>query len=89
MTQLRIQVTQSDIDTGIRSDIRACPVARAIARMGFSEVRVFVDGVYAVAPGGNTRRHYYTSHIVREWLDSYDTGSDAAPASFVLVEART
>lgn len=42
MSRIRIDVTQEDIDKGVREDVQACPIWRAAQRVpGFEGCRVY------------------------------------------------
>lgn len=73
-----VEVTQADIDQGVRHDCGACPLACAIVRQTGKEVRVANDirvygqGVYC--------------HTTESWdfMHYFDQGKTVKPQTFVL-----
>ena len=74
---MKIQVTQEDIDKGLRRRIDFCPVALAIRRQ--SEAKV-------VHVGGNSimidKREYYMPILVQKFITQFDLYSIGLPFQF-------
>lgn len=56
---MKIQITQEDIDKGVREDTSRCPIAHAFIRNGYKNVRVEARRIY---PYGYT---YNPSDVLR------------------------
>lgn len=82
---IRIQVTQEDIDGGIRHSIYDCPVARACSRI-LGKPFVFVSGADEgdVRDFGNTPRTYSYETGVSERIGRFDIGGGMEPFEFTM-----
>ena len=75
---MRIEVTQEDIDKGVKENCVKCPVALSLRRLfpGEWEVDVGDDAIYA---GGNW---YTPPDEAQEFIAKFDAGEPVAPFSF-------
>ena len=84
--QLRIRVTQRDIDEGVQGNSFHCPVARAVKR-AFKAAQVWVREVIIVTKAGS-QHTYVTPLKAQDFLEWYDSAilefESPRPFSFTL-----
>jgi hypothetical protein len=84
--QMRIRVTQRDIDEGVQGNSFHCPVARAVKR-AFKAAEVWVREVIIVTKAGS-QHTYVTPLEAQDFLESYDSAilefESPRPFSFTL-----
>lgn len=86
---ITINVTQKDINSGIRADCHVCPVAIAVSRvLGLNDVEISAASIYADFAGSN---YYREARIiqplplqVRSYIRAFDAGNEIEPFSFNL-----
>ena len=76
-----IEVTQEDIDHGIRNDCTECPVALAIKRASGNWFGVIVLVLNGICVRGRT---YRTPRQVAQFIQAYDRGESVGPITFTL-----
>lgn len=81
--QLTIDVTQADIDAGVREDCKSCPVALSLNRAG--GVAAWVDQEIAVTISGVRRGFGIPPELVNFILD-FDKGAHVEPITCTLYE---
>lgn len=79
---IKVNVTALDIRDGVRSDIGACPIARAVKRSKRSRGDVWAGPVH-ISTGLLV---YKTPPNVRQWMENYDDGREVEPFTFELTE---
>jgi len=88
VTQMRIRVTQRDIDEGVQSNYFHCPVARAVKRV-FKATEVWVREIIIVTKAG-AQRTYVTPTAAVDFIERYDSAmlefESPKPFSFTLNE---
>lgn len=87
--KVNVEVTQEDIDKGIREDSCECPIARALKRFGYRSVDVEDDcaGFYvknADKSGMCTSYLFYLPKKAIKFVSKFDNGEQVAPINFVL-----
>ena len=88
MKRLVIDVTQEDIDRGVRQNSRRCPLAVAARRAsGAQEVVALGFGVDCYTDYGSFVC-YGATKVFREWMRRFDTGKKVKPRRFVLYVDR-
>lgn len=75
---MKINVTQRDIEKGLREDPNSCPVARAIKRRGFEDVSVKTQVIWIGC------RKYNPPEIVEDFIERFDKGDTVQPFKFEL-----
>lgn len=81
--RLRVEVTQADIDNGVRNDCSRCALALALQKLpGGPGVRVGNATVSVVRGTGRTM--YYLSKAARRFVERFDARIPVTPAVFVL-----
>lgn len=77
---MKIEITQEDIDCGLRRSTSKCPIAKALARQ--------TDGVWIVetcyVEDCSTRKMYGISRAMRSFIYNFDLGRPVRPAKFVI-----
>jgi len=71
VTQMRIRVTQRDIDEGAQSNCFHCPVARAVKRV-FKATEVWVREIIIVTKAG-AQRTYVTPTAAVDFIERFDS----------------
>lgn len=70
---MHVQVTQADIDAGIRKDCKRCPVALAVQRLyPEHEVKVGVTSIYIIKSGITSRYRMPNEIAIR--IAQFDDG---------------
>ena len=80
--KVQIDVTQEDLDEGVRCSFRKCPIARAIRRVFGGSWSV---GSYTAVYRDDSRSFIYSVDLPREatvFMRAFDTGDMLAPFSF-------
>lgn len=88
---IKVNVTQRDIQYGVRYDGGRCPVARAFKRaVRCNDVRVNADSIEAVwydARGNEGRRvSYYPPDNMVEFVRAFDLHDVMTPQVFYVLE---
>ena len=82
MEKLKVEVTQDDIDRGVRHEPSECAIARAVGRAAMSDgrINVGVSWVYcdAYLSWANLPK------TARTFVERFDSGDDVKPFSFEL-----
>jgi len=79
MSQIKVTVTQEDIDNGIMGRADSCAIAKAIMReFSLAEVRV---APYITIFNGVL---YKTSTRARKFVKSFDKGKVVKPSTFIF-----
>ena len=79
MRTVRVDVTQEDIDKGLRGNAFSCPIARAIDRLAVCDcVEVGDDEIYLDAQG------VPMSHEALCFVSDFDSGNMVEPFHFDL-----
>jgi hypothetical protein len=89
--RLEIQVSQEDIDRGIREDSARCVVARAIARTIPDATRIEVDTQAIRFTSGGKRLIYLTPWTAQNYVVAFDAGDEIKPFEFRIgnpIEAK-
>lgn len=84
---ITIEVTREDIDQGVRTNCKKCPVALAISRaIGYDDVEVSTGSFYANFGGnwGLARIMQPLPKFVIALIRWFDTGHKIAPFSFAI-----
>lgn len=82
MTRVRIDVTQDDIDNGERDSCDACPIARALHRVGYPRAEVYRASWW---PGDHDRSHVPLPPSAMAFVQRFDAGREpVVPGTFVL-----
>lgn len=83
---MKINVTQRDIDSGLRNDCTLCPVARAIKRrLGKSKsVQVFETSIDIYNSKDRLEKQYNIPELAQLFIKNFDTGCPVGPFSFTL-----
>ena len=76
---MKFNITQEDIDQGIRRNAGKCPVARAIGRKTHANL-------IRVLPNSPVFR---TSRRLRKFINDLDMGKNVKPMSFILKKEIT
>src|SRR6266446_6867312 len=88
VSQMRIRVTQRDIDEGVQSNCFHCPVARAVKRV-FKATEVWVREIIIVTKAG-AQRTYVTPTAAVDFTERFDSAmpefGSPKPFSFTLDE---
>jgi hypothetical protein len=82
-----IEVTQQDIDNGIRNACSKCPIALALTRtMGsaFSEVTITTCSTHFPLRENKEDLRAYIPEIARNFIQTFDKGLPVKPLSFEL-----
>lgn len=77
---MRIEVTQEDIDHGVRGSCKECPIARAMQRAGFKFPRVNRYSAWWFFPYGQCDLPDIAQRAVRR----FDLGHGMSPFAFDL-----
>lgn len=75
---MRIDVTQEDIDSGLRYNSIQCPIARAMYRAGLTDVYVYRHRIRA------DDIEYRPDERVATFIFQFDGGLSVQPFSFIL-----
>ena len=90
VSQMRIRVTQQDIDEGVQSNCFHCPVALAIKR-AFKAAEVWVREIIIVRKAGS-QRTYVTPTAAVDFIERFDSAmlefESPKPFSFTLDQRR-
>ena len=79
-TRIKVDVTQEDIDHGVQSDCRKCPVARAISRaLGFQVEAYSTIGIWL-----SDSDKVPTPAIASAFIRQFDEFKPVSPFSFDL-----
>ena len=82
---MKFNITQEDIDQGIRRNAGKCPVARAIGRKTHANlIRVLPNSVYY-----DSSPVFRTSRRLRKFINDLDMGKNVKPMSFILKKEIT
>ena len=81
------EITQSDIDHGVRCDHEHCALARAVERM-VPGCSVFVDDYVAISNKNEDTELGMTDQILR-WIDEFDNGKPVKPIPLVIYKSTT
>lgn len=81
--KIQIDVTQEDIDTGIKEDAEACAIAKTLKRNGYKHVTVGNDSITFYYKGID----WYATppSIASEFISNFDEGELVKPFSFELI----
>jgi hypothetical protein len=82
--QIKVDVTQEDIDTALRKNSSRCVVATAIARTVPKAMSVTVDVHSIRFTEGGRRYTYLTPHPVMDYIVAFDAGDTLHPFTFRL-----
>ena len=83
---MKIEVTQHDIDYGVRGEYSLCPIARAVKRKINGEVIVFGDDISFFTTDIIRRYSYYKlPQKAKDFIKRFDEGKKVKPFTF---EAR-
>ena len=84
---MKIEVTQHDIDYGVRGEYSLCPIARAVKRKINGEVIVFGDDISIFTTVIIIRRYSYYKlpQKAKDFIKRFDEGKKVKPFTF---EAR-
>lgn len=87
---MKVEVTQLDIDEGIRKNLVYCMVSTAIGRLMPDATRIeTVAGTIRYSVNKEGRRYIYsTPDNVRRYLLAFDAGDQIEPFSFELKEPQ-
>src|SRR5215475_5876738 len=85
--RLHVDVTQRDIDWGIRGDSGRCVVARALARSIPDAARIEVDTQTVRFTSGGKRWAFLTPLVVQQYVADFDGGKPIGPFAFTLRSA--
>ena len=80
---MKIEVTQDDIDNGLRIDCELCPVAKAIVRATGKQARVSAVGVFFF-PETPSAKQIFLPSKVQLFIKSFDRKEPVQPFSFDL-----
>ena len=88
--QMRIRVTQQDIDEGVQNNCFHCPVARAIRR-AFKAAEVWVREIIIVKKA-RSQRTYLTPTAAVDFIERFDSAmlefESTKPFSFILDQRK-
>lgn len=80
----RIDVTQDDIDQGLRFSPESCPIARALVRK-FQADRALVNGLsFSVMKRNEPTIHGLLKGRAGNFVDRFDSGDKVRPTHFLL-----
>lgn len=79
---MKINVTQLDIDYGVQSSCRSCPIALATKRLYPDAVWVHVGAAIHVSDGHGNHLIYKLSDDAVVWIQHFDCGDVVEPFSF-------
>lgn len=84
---LFVEVCREDIESGLKMDCGACPVARAVSRALHKEVElewIWIAAAYDQISVGvrGLEVEYKTPPAVTEFMRGFDNGRDVEPFSF-------
>lgn len=88
MKVLTIDVTQEDIDKGIRGNCNYCPIANSVQRKLGAGVKVSVYSGSAVvysAESGIALHSFILPGMANRFIDYFDNGAYVGPRKFRLV----
>jgi hypothetical protein len=81
--KITIKVSKNDIEAGMRSDCKSCPVALAIARRLKKKFRPAVGSMDFVVIGPDCMSpDVYLSEDVRRFIRNFDLGLNVEPFTF-------
>lgn len=75
---ITFEVTQADIDAGVKCDSTSCPIARALSRATGQKASVGVQTV------GLAERVWWLPTAVSSFVMRFDLGEPVEPATFTL-----
>jgi hypothetical protein len=76
---MKITITKNDIAKGLRVNAAGCPVARALIRAGFKDVRVYPSQIHY------KDKQFNTPEEVANFIRAFDRGEQGLqPFSFEL-----
>lgn len=78
-TNMKIIVTQADIDNGIRNQGDKCAIALALKRDGHNSVNV--SGYGGISADGID---YKSNKTMEEWIKAFDRSDKVKPHTFVV-----
>jgi hypothetical protein len=80
-----VEVTQEDIDKGVRWQMWGCPVAQALVRMGYEGPMIGGYEASAIPPWTKRFIAWRNTEAVARWIRRYDRyPGEAKPARFRL-----
>lgn len=82
--KIKIEVTQKDIDSGVESDVEACPVWRGVRRVVKRGMRVLVDHISIDLRINGMWEELFTPQRAINFMKRFDDGRAVKPFSFDL-----
>ena len=83
---MKIEITQHDIDYGVRGEYSLCPIARAVKRKIYGKVTVSGDHISIFTTDIIRRYSYYKlPQKAKDFIKRFDEGKKVKPFTF---EAR-
>jgi hypothetical protein len=82
---VKIQVTQEDIDIGVKGSSTQCPIARAITRLGYADVIVGASIDFYTNSYHEDYHNYPTPVIALDFIDAFDYSEPVEPFEFELI----
>ena len=83
---MKIEITQHDIDNGVKGEYQLCPIARAVKRKINGEVIVLEDDISIFTTDIIRRYSYYKlPQKAKDFMQRFDDGKKVKPFTF---EAR-
>ena len=76
---MRVMVTQEHIDTGIQAKSARCPIAKAIADLGFANVHVGI-----VRANAGETRCWTLPKVAQQFIEQFDNGRPVSPLAFIM-----
>ena len=77
---MKIQITQQDIDNGMKDHISGCAIALGLKQEFAYEIIVSVSGWICIG-----KDHYRGTPEVRRWISDFDRGKPVKPITIELV----
>lgn len=87
MNTFKIDVTEQDIQNGIKKDCNKCPIALATVRVlppNYTHIVVECDKIEASNRGVNC--YFNLPHKARDFIERFDTDNIVSPISFEIKE---
>lgn len=84
---VKLEITQSHIDDGVRTDATLCPIALALKSIGYEAIQVGRSGVYVPDPGHGNKTLLYLSTEATQFVHDFDHGFPVEPCTLELKEA--
>ena len=82
--QIKVTVTQKDIDTGIADNCLECPIARALKRTTRKEWAVWKDNVFTSNVKACNYKQYDLPNKAQRFIEKFDERKPVKPFSFIL-----